>query len=39
MARMRIFTPAEHMAFETPPVFTPSERQQFLPSRRVSKDS
>ena len=30
MARMRIFTPAEHTAFETPPVFTPSERQQFF---------
>lgn len=30
MARMRIFTPAEHTAFETPPVFTPSERQHFF---------
>jgi Domain of unknown function (DUF4158) len=30
MARMRIFTPTEHTAFETPPVFTPSERQHFF---------
>ena len=30
MARMRILTPAEQAAFDTPPVFTHSERQKFF---------
>ena len=30
MPRMRILSPAEHAAFDTPPVFTNVERQRFL---------
>lgn len=30
MPRMRILSPAEHAAFDTPPVFTNVERQRFF---------
>jgi Domain of unknown function (DUF4158) len=30
MPRMQILTAAEHQAFETPPVFSPTERETFF---------